>query len=159
MGQKWVFRHWLEVAQKWVQSGFRGRFCEEKGPETHFGPTFGPLPANDEKPIFDPLLCQINCSPILALRDLRPNTTQLGNFPEVFCINFRDVNVFGALLLPLEVRPCQATLYQTNLEEPKHNNKDDLNKLNLFRDIRVQTISTKNPAELLFKISHRNFNI
>ena len=34
--------------------------------------TFGPRPANDENPIFDPLLCQINCWTILALRDLRP---------------------------------------------------------------------------------------
>ena len=54
---KMGFRHWLEVAQKWVQSGFRGQSYEEKGlllrelgPETHFGPTFGPLPANDENP-------------------------------------------------------------------------------------------------------------
>ena len=31
--------HWLEVAPKWVQSGFRGRFCEQKGPE----PTLDPL--------------------------------------------------------------------------------------------------------------------
>ena len=71
MGQKWVCRHWLEAAQKWVQSGFRGLF-HKIGPETHFAPTFGPLPANDEKPIFDQLLCQINCLTILALRDLRP---------------------------------------------------------------------------------------
>ena len=54
--------------KKW----FRGRFCEEKRAETHIGPTFGPPPANDEKPIFDPLLCEIICLTILALRDLRP---------------------------------------------------------------------------------------
>ena len=72
VGQKWVFRHWLGVAQKWVQSGFRGRFFAEKGPKTHFGPTSAPLPANDEKPISDPLLCHINCFMILALKDLRP---------------------------------------------------------------------------------------
>ena len=56
--QQWVknvFCHWLEVAQKWVQSGLRGLVLHKIGPETHFGPTFGPLPANDEKPIFDPL--------------------------------------------------------------------------------------------------------
>ena len=46
--QERFLRHWPEVAQKWVQSGFWGRHCEEKGPETHFGPTFGPLSANDE---------------------------------------------------------------------------------------------------------------
>ena len=69
--QKWVSRHWPEVAQKWVQSGFQGLFLHKIGPEAHFGPTFGPLPANDEKPIFGPLLCQINCLTILALRDLR----------------------------------------------------------------------------------------
>ena len=57
MGQKWVFRHSLEVAQEWVESGFRGPFCEEKDPR---GPTFEPLPANDEKLIFDALLCQID---------------------------------------------------------------------------------------------------
>ena len=51
------FRHCLEVDQKWVQfeSGFQGLFLHKVGSETHFGPTFGPLPANDENPTFDPL--------------------------------------------------------------------------------------------------------
>ena len=33
-----------------------GPFSSPIGPETHFGPAFGPLPANDEKRIFDPLI-------------------------------------------------------------------------------------------------------
>ena len=44
---------------KWVQSGLRDHFPHKFDPETHFGPSFEPLPANDEKPILDPLLCQI----------------------------------------------------------------------------------------------------
>ena len=60
-----------KVGPKWVS----GSICEEKGPETHFGPIFWPLPAHDEKPTFDPLLCQINCLTSLAPRDLRPIIT------------------------------------------------------------------------------------
>ena len=43
------FCHWLEVAQKWVQSGFRSLFLHKIDRQTHFGPTSGPLPANDKK--------------------------------------------------------------------------------------------------------------
>ena len=47
-----LFCHWLEVVQKWVQSGFRGLFLHKIGPETHSEPTFEPLPANDKKAHF-----------------------------------------------------------------------------------------------------------
>ena len=81
LAQKWVKNGFGVIGwkwpKKWVQSGFRGLCGEEEGPETHFGPTLGPLPANDEEPIFDPLLCQINCLTILALRDLRAITAPL----------------------------------------------------------------------------------
>ena len=46
--------------------------------------------------------------------------------PELFNLSFQDVSFFGALLLPSEARPCQATCSQTNLEEPKHKTEDDL---------------------------------
>ena len=54
------------VGPKWV----RGLFVRKIDPETRFGPTLGPLPANEEKPIFDPLLCRINNLTILARREL-----------------------------------------------------------------------------------------
>ena len=63
------------VGWKWPKSGSKAGsgadFVKKKAPtETHFGPTSGPLPANDEESIFDPLLCQINCLTIVAPRDL-----------------------------------------------------------------------------------------
>ena len=55
-----------KVGRKWV---FGALFLHKIDPETHFRPTFGPLPAN-EKTHFDPLLRQMNCLTILAMRDL-----------------------------------------------------------------------------------------
>ena len=92
-------RQTINLAQKWVKNGFfvpgwevagskvafGADFVKEKRPESHFGPTFGPLPARDEKPILDPLLCQINGLAILALRDLRPVITQ-GKNAHVRCM-------------------------------------------------------------------------
>ena len=52
---------------KWVQSGFLAFLLHKIDPETPLGPTFGPLPATDKNPIFDPPLCQMNCLTILVL--------------------------------------------------------------------------------------------
>ena len=83
LAQKWVKNGFFVIGFKWPKSRIkvcvRGRFCEENGPETHFGPIFGPLPANDEKPIFDPLLCQINCLTILAMHIWAKNALQTRN--------------------------------------------------------------------------------
>ena len=58
-------RQTINLAQKRVKNGFLslagsgpnvgpkwvlGPILRRKRPETHFGPTFGPLPANDENP-------------------------------------------------------------------------------------------------------------
>ena len=69
VAQKWVKYGFLslagsgpEVAPKWVS----GPFSAQNRPRNHFAPTFGPLSANNEKPILGPLLCHINCLTILV---------------------------------------------------------------------------------------------
>ena len=48
---------WPDMFQMWVQSELRGYFPHNVGPETRFGRTCGPCPANDDKPILTHLFC------------------------------------------------------------------------------------------------------
>ena len=72
-------------------------------------------------------------------------------FPWTFNCNFRDVNLFGALLLPSEVRPCQASCPQTNLEDPKAQTKTRSQQKMSFSEKWVSTyLNTISTKKVLF---------
>ena len=87
--------------------------------------------------------------------------SQLGDcHSQNYCyLSFRDVNFFGARLLPSELRPCQATCSQTNLEELKDRKEHDLNKKTFLEKFSFKISQQKAPADLFFKLSHLNFKI
>ena len=86
-----------KVGPKWVS----GIFFTKSAPNPTLDPLLGqPLPANDEKPIFDQFLCQINCLTTLALRDLRPIIT-----PGVTKVTFVVPNYANYLTAQCEIPP------------------------------------------------------
>ena len=87
---------------------------------------------------------------LLFSKALSPESISTRKFPRnYFYLNFRDGNFFGALLLPSEVRSCQATCSHTNLDAPKHKREHDLNKKSFSETFGFKTSQQDNiPAEI-----------